>query len=79
MDDEEIEEYFKKFIDFMQVELHKKYDLRSRKRSRLQDNVEEQTDQIVQQQSPSQVDKGKQQINKVPTITTQHGEISNNK
>ena len=47
LDDEEIEEYYKKFTYFMQVELHKKYNLISRKRSRLPDNVEEKKYRIV--------------------------------
>ena len=32
---DEMDEYCRQFTDFMQVELHKKYDLRSRKRSRV--------------------------------------------
>ena len=35
---DKIDEYWKKFSNFIQVELHKKYDLRSRKRSRNQEN-----------------------------------------
>lgn len=37
-DGNEINEYWKQFFDFMQAILHKKYDLRSRKRSRNQEN-----------------------------------------
>jgi len=40
-DGNEIDEYWKQFSDFMQAELHKKYDLRSRKRSRNQENESE--------------------------------------
>ena len=31
-DQDEMDEYCRQFTDFMQVDLHKKYDLRSRKR-----------------------------------------------
>lgn len=41
-DGNEIDEYWKQFTNFMQVELHKKYELRSRKRSRVQENEGEQ-------------------------------------
>lgn len=34
-DQYEMDEYYRKFTDSVQVELHKKYDLRSRKRSRV--------------------------------------------
>ena len=41
-DENEIDEYWKQFSNFMWAELHKKYDLRSRKRSRNQENESEQ-------------------------------------
>ena len=41
-DQGEMDEYCMQFIDFMQAELHKKFNLRSRKRSRVQDNEGEQ-------------------------------------
>ena len=41
-DENNIVEYWKQFSDFMQIELHKKYDLRLRKRSRSQENESEQ-------------------------------------
>jgi len=41
-DDNEIDECWKRFSDFMQAELHKKYDLSSRKRSRSQEDEGEQ-------------------------------------
>jgi len=37
-DDNEIDECWKRFSDFMQAILHTKYDLRSRKRSRSQED-----------------------------------------
>ena len=45
-DQDEMDEYCRKFIDFMQAELHQKYDLRSRKRSRVQYNEGEQQGSI---------------------------------
>jgi len=41
-DDNEIDECWKRFSDFMQAKLHKKYELRSRKRSRSQEDEGEQ-------------------------------------
>lgn len=42
MYNEEIDDYYGKFIDFVQIHLHKKYDLRTlRKRSRGQDQGED--------------------------------------
>ena len=41
-EDLEIDNYYKQFVDFMQVQFHRKYDLRSsRKRTRTQDQEEE--------------------------------------
>lgn len=45
-DQEEMDEYCKEFTDFMQAELHKKYDLRSRKRSRTQDDEEKEPESV---------------------------------
>ena len=41
-DQDEMDEYCRKFTYFLEVELHKNYDLRSRKRSRVLDNEGEQ-------------------------------------
>lgn len=41
-DENKIDEYWEQFFDFMQIELHKRYDLRLRKRSRSQENKSEQ-------------------------------------
>ena len=67
-----MDEYCRQFTDFMQAELHKKYDLRSRKRSRVQDNEGEQQDSIPspmatpqQNNSVKQADKGKQPVNPI--------------
>lgn len=71
-DQDEMVEYCKQFTDFMQAELHKKYDLRSRKISRVQDDEGEQQDYVPspiatppQKNSVSQADKGKQPVNLV--------------
>ena len=42
-DQEEMDDYCKQFTDFMQAELHKKYDLRSKKRLRTQDDEEKES------------------------------------
>jgi len=42
LDDGEIDNYYRKFVNFMQAQLHRKYDLRSfRKGSRVQNQNEE--------------------------------------
>ena len=43
-DQEEMDDYCKQFTDFMQAELHKKYDLRSKKRLRTQDDEEKESE-----------------------------------
>ena len=53
----------------------KKYDLKSRKRSRTQDHVEDQSKQTVQQPTPKQDEKDKQPEKTVPVY---HGESSRN-
>ena len=70
-----MDEYYMKLTDFMQVELHKKYDLRSRKRSRVHDNECEQQGSIPhpmatpqQKDHVKRVSKGKKPINSL-TIT----------
>lgn len=45
-DQEEMDDYCKKFTDFMQAELHKKYDLRSKNRLRTQDDEEKEPDLV---------------------------------
>lgn len=69
-DENEIDEYWKQFIDFMHAKIHKKYDLISRKRSRIQENEDEQ--QVLaplqkaipqEPQRAKQLNKGKQQYN----------------
>ena len=70
----------------MQVELHSMYDLRSRKRSRVQDNEGEQQGSIPppmatpQQKDPvKQVSKGKQPVNSLNRTNVQQAESSQNK
>ena len=69
-DQDEMDEYCRKFTDFMQAELHKMYDLRSRKRSRVQDIEGEKQGSIPppmatpQQNKPvKNSSKGKQPVN----------------
>lgn len=69
LDEEEIDAYYKKFADMMQVELHKIYYLRSRKRSRNQDPND---DQVLQNTQRSN-DKGKESIK---TILVTRGKSS---
>ena len=45
-DQGEMDEYCKKFTDFMQAELHKKYDLRSKKRLRTHDDEEKELESV---------------------------------
>ena len=45
-DQEEMDEYCKKFTDFMQAELHKKYNLRSIKISRMKDDEEKEQESV---------------------------------
>ena len=45
-DQEEMDDYCRQFTDFMQADLHNKYDLRSRKRSRTQDDEEQQQELV---------------------------------
>lgn len=59
LDGEEIDAYCRKFVDFMQVELHKIYDLRSRKISQTQGQVEEPTKHTT----PKLNDMGKWPVN----------------
>ena len=70
----------------MQAELHKKYDLRSRKRSRVQDNEGEQQDSIpppmatpLQKDPTKQVSNKKQPVNSLNRTNVQQGESSQNK
>ena len=81
-----MDEYYRKFTDFMQDELHKKYDLRYIKRSRVQDNEGEQEGSIPppmvtpQQKDPTkQVSNGKQPVNSLNRTNVQQGESSQNK
>lgn len=54
-DHNEIDECWKQFSDFMHAELHKKYDLRSRKRSRSQeDEGEQQVPAPLQKETPQE-------------------------
>ena len=43
---EEMDDYCKQFTDFMHAELHKKYDLRSKKRLRTQDDEGQELESI---------------------------------
>ena len=68
-DEEEMDDYCRKFTDFMQAELHKKYDLRSRKRSRTQDDEQQQQESVPSpmttpqpKNSIKQLDKGKHRM-----------------
>jgi len=63
LDDGEIDNYCRKFADFMQAQLHSKYDLRSsRKRPRMQDQNEE-----LPHTNPSKLtEKGKKPLDQVP-------------
>lgn len=63
-DDEEIDEYCNKFTDLMRVELHKKYDLRSR----TQHHTEEQSKHPAQQSVQKDDEKGKKPLRKIPTL-----------
>lgn len=58
LDEEEIDHYCRRFADIMLAELHKKYELRSRKRSKTQDQNEEKPKQLVQKND----DKGNKPI-----------------
>ena len=85
-DQDEMDEYCRKFTDFMQAELHKNYDLRSRKRSRVQYNEFEQQGFIPppmptpKQKDPvKQVSKGKQLVNSLNRTNVQQAESSQNK
>lgn len=82
-DENKIDEYWKQFSDFMQVELHNKYDLRLKKRSRNQENESEQqastsSPKVTSQESQSakQVNKGKQQQNANSKTQILQGESS---
>ena len=85
-DQEEMDEYCKQFTYFMQVELHKKYDLRSRKISRTQDDEEKEPKLVPSpmvtpqpKNSVKQWDKGKQPINSVKENEKQQDEASQSK
>ena len=85
-DQEEMDDYCRQFTEFMQEELHKKYDLRSRKRSRMQDDKVQQQELVpspmVTPQSKNSVkqsDKGKQPMNPVSGTKKQQAENSQNK
>ena len=85
-DQDEMDEYCRQFIDFMQVELHKKYDLRSRKRSRVQENEGEQQGSIPppmatpQQKDPvKQASNGKKPTNSLKRTNVQQAESSQDK
>ena len=85
-DQDEMDEYCRHFIYFMQDELHKNYDLRSRKRSRVKDNEGEQQYSIPppmatpQLKDPvKQVSSEKQPANSVNRTDMQQGEPSKNK
>lgn len=85
-DENEIDEYWKQFSDFMQAKLHKKYDLRSRKRSRRQeDEGEQQVPALLQKAAPQepqpakQLNKGKQQQNTSSKTQMLQGESSQDK
>lgn len=82
-DEDEVNEYCKQVTDSMQAELHKKYNLRSRKRSRVQDSEGEQQDSAPppmatpQQRDPvKQVNNGKQPENSVNRTKLKQGESS---
>ena len=69
-DQEEMDEYCKKFTDFMQVEMHKKYDLRSKQRLRTHDDEEKEPESVPSpmetpqpKNSAKQSDKGKKPMN----------------
>ena len=71
-DQEEMVDYCKKFTDFMQAELHKKYELRSRKRLRTRNDEEKELESISSpmatpqpENSVKHLDKGKKPINLV--------------
>ena len=85
-DQYEMDEYCRQFTNFMQAKLHKKYDLRSRMRSRVQDNEGEQQGSIPppmatpQQKDPAkQVSNGKQPVNSLNRTNVQQGQYSQNK
>ena len=63
-DENEIDEYWKQFFDFMQAELHKKYDLRSRKRSRNQENESEKKVSTSSPKATPQESQPAKQVNK---------------
>lgn len=73
LDEEEIDEYCRKFTNLMQGELHKKYDLRSRRRQGIQDQIEEQPKHPTQQPIQEVNEKGKKPFR---TIPVQQGETS---
>ena len=63
-----MDDYCKQFTDFMQAELHKKYDLRSKNRLRTQDDEEEESVPTpmatpLQKNQIKKLDKGRQPMN----------------
>lgn len=69
-DQEEMDDYCKQFTDFMQAVLHKKYDLRSKKRLRTQDDEGEELESVptsmvtpLQKNPIKKLDKWKKSLN----------------
>lgn len=63
-DENKIDEYWKHFSNFMQAKLHKKYDLRLRKRSRNQENESEQQVSTYSSKATPQEYQSAKQVNK---------------